>query len=136
MSAALMLDTNAVSAMIRGDEAGLDDLLAGEAHCISVVTEAELQFGVERRPEHLRLARAVRDYLRTAEVLPWTSDTARVYATTRTALERKGRALSALDLMIATHALATRCTLVTADRSFGAVPGLRVLDWRDPGAGH
>lgn len=34
-----------------------------------------------------------------------------------------------MDLLIATHALAEDCTLISADRVFARVPGLRVLDW-------
>ena len=34
-----------------------------------------------------------------------------------------------MDLLIATHALAEDCSLISADRVFAHVPGLRVLDW-------
>ena len=61
--------------------------------------------------------------------LPWTSATARRYGTLRADLERKGRQLSALDLMIAAHAAEHDMTLVTHDVAFGAVPGLRIQDW-------
>jgi len=44
-------------------------------------------------------------------------------------LEALGKPLGAMDLLIATHALAEDCTLVSADRAFAHVPGLRVLDW-------
>jgi tRNA(fMet)-specific endonuclease VapC len=33
-----------------------------------------------------------------------------------------------MDLLIATHALAEGCTLVTADRAFAQVPGLEIHD--------
>ena len=63
------------------------------------------------------------------DVLPWTSATARRYGTLRADLERQGRPLSALDLMIAAHAAEHDMTLVTHDLAFGAVPGLRIEDW-------
>ena len=34
-----------------------------------------------------------------------------------------------MDLLIATHALNEDCTLISADRTFMQVPGLRVFDW-------
>ena len=63
------------------------------------------------------------------EVLSWTSATARRYATLRAGLERQGRPLGALDLLIAAHAAEHDMMLVTNDRAFSAVPGLRLEDW-------
>jgi tRNA(fMet)-specific endonuclease VapC len=47
----------------------------------------------------------------------------------RAGLERQGRSLGALDLMIAAHAAEHDMTLVTNDRAFSAVSGLRLEDW-------
>lgn len=44
-------------------------------------------------------------------------------------LEALGKPLAPMDLLIATHALAEDCTLISADRVFAQVPGLRVFDW-------
>jgi tRNA(fMet)-specific endonuclease VapC len=125
-----MLDTNAASTLIRGRVgAALQSLLVERDACISVITEAELRFGVTRRPDATRLAKAVEVFLRDIPSLPWTSATAQAYAELRTRMETQGIGLSAMDLLIATHALAEDCTLISADRAFAQVPGLRVLDW-------
>jgi len=34
-----------------------------------------------------------------------------------------------MDMLIAAHAIAAGCTLISADRAFMQVPGLRVIDW-------
>lgn len=128
-----MLDTNAASTLIRGHAgAALQSLLVERDACISVITEAELRFGVTRRPDATRLAKAVEVFLRDISSLPWTSSTAQVYAELRTRMETQGIGLSAMDLLIGTHALAEDCTLISADRAFAQVPGLRVLDWSAP----
>jgi tRNA(fMet)-specific endonuclease VapC len=125
-----MLDTNAASALIRGRVgAALQSLLAERDVCISVITEAELRFGMTRRPDATRLARIVEAFLRDIPSLPWTSATAMAYAELRTGMETQGIGLSAMDLLIATHALVEDRTLISADRAFAQVPGLRVLDW-------
>ncbi len=125
-----MLDTNAASTLIRGRVgAALQSLLAQRDACISVITEAELRFGVTRRPDATRLAKAVEVFLQDIPSLPWTSATAQAYAELRTRMETQGIGLSAMDLLIATHALAEDCTLVSADRAFTRIPGLRVFDW-------
>lgn len=128
-----MLDTNAASNLIRG-RAGpaLQRLMTEYGACISVITEAELRFGVRRRPEATRLAKAVEVFLLDVPGLPWTSATATAYAELRTGMEVQGIGLSAMDMLIAAHALAENCILVSADRAFAQVPGLRVLDWSAP----
>ena len=125
-----MLDTNAASTLIRGRvSAALQSLLVERDACISVITEAELRFGVTRRPDATRLAKAVEVFLQDIPSLPWTSIAAQAYAKLRTRMETQGIGLSAMDLLIATHALAENCTLISADHAFAQVPGLRVLDW-------
>jgi tRNA(fMet)-specific endonuclease VapC len=126
-----MLDTNAASGLVKG-QPKLTARFKAEAPdrlCLSVVTEGEMLFGVARRPAARRLRAAVNEFLAAIDVLPWTSATARRYATLRAGLERHGRPLGALDLMIAAHAAEHDMTLVTHDDAFGAVPGLRVEDW-------
>lgn len=124
-----MLDTNAVSALAKGQAARLVALLDKQPYCISVITEAEIRFGLARRVVNAKLRRIVEQFLNTVNVRPWNSDCAQGYARLRADLEAKGTPLAPMDLLIATQALAADCILVTADRAFGRVSGLRVLDW-------
>ena len=126
-----MLDTNTASWLLKGQPNVVARLAATapERVCLSAVTEAELLYGLARRPLATKLRAAVDELLMAVDVLPWTSATARRYATIRAELERRGRPLGALDLMIAAHAVEHDAILVTNDRAFGAVPGLRVEDW-------
>jgi len=57
---------------------------------ISVVTEAELRFGVVRLPEATKLKIVVEEFLLRVEVLPWNSEAAQHYARIRAMLEEKG----------------------------------------------
>ena len=126
-----MLDTNAASGLMKGQPT-ITARFKAEAPdrvCLSAVTEGEMLFGVAKRPEARRLHAAVTEFLAAIDVLPWTSATARRYATLRAGLERQGRPLGALDLLIAAHAVEHNAVLVTNDRAFSAVPGLRVEDW-------
>jgi tRNA(fMet)-specific endonuclease VapC len=130
MAPAYMLDTNAASMLIRGKAtAMLQALVAEHPVCLSVITEAEIRFGVVRRPEATRLAKTADVFLVDTPVLPWTSATAEAYGELRARMETLGVSLSAMDLLIAAHAVAEGCILVTADRAFSKVPGLKTLDW-------
>lgn len=127
-----LLDTNTASYVIKGNfprvRARLLDVPMADVG-ISVVTEAELRFGVARRPEAARLKIAVEEFLLRVDVLPWDSDAAKEYAQLRAALERDGKPMGNLDMMIAAHALAAEVVLVSHDRVFGRLKGLRTEDW-------
>jgi len=126
-----LLDTNAVSHLLRGNTEIRKRLISVpmETICISAVTEGELRYGLARRPEATRLHAAVHELLLRLEVLPWDGPVATRYGNLRAELERIGRTLSPLDLMIAAHASAENAVLVSNDRAFSQMPGLRVEDW-------
>lgn len=130
MSNLLMLDTNAVSALVKGRAAALVPTLAARPACISVITEAELRYGLARRPVNADLRLLLESLLRTIDIRPWTTETALRYGPLRAQLEAIGKPLAPLDLLIAAHALSTGATLVTADRAFAQVPGLSIEEYR------
>lgn len=124
-----MLDTNAVSALVKGQAVSLSKTLGQRSFCISVITEAELRFGMARRPLNADLRSIMENLLQNIDIRPWSSACAERYGQLRTELEALGKPLGPMDLLIATHALAEDCTLVSADQAFAHVPGLRVVDW-------
>jgi tRNA(fMet)-specific endonuclease VapC len=135
MPAHYLLDTNTVSYILKGNIPRVRERLAKVAMAqvaISVITEAELRFGVARRPEATRLRIAVEEFLLRIDVLPWDSEAARQYANVRAALERAGASMGNLDLMIAAHALAAQAILVTNDRAFSRIKQLKIQDWTKP----
>ena len=127
-----MLDTNAVSLAIRRPAPGILARLESiprEQIGISVITEAELLYGLARRPEAVRLSSQVHDFLESTTILPWTSAAARRYAKTKAELDRRGQPVGIADMMIAAHALAEDAVLVTNDAAFARIDGLRIEDW-------
>ena len=97
--------------------------------CISAVTKGEIAFGLNRRPADQLLRTAVTEFLRRVDVLPWDNEVANAYGVVRAELERLGKGLGALDMMIGVHALSLGAVLVTNDQAFRAVPGLSLEDW-------
>lgn len=127
-----LLDTNTASYVIKGNFPRVRERLLRVPMAevgISVVTEAELRFGVARKPEAERLQIAVDEFLLRVEILPWDSAAAKHYALLRAALERAGKPMGNLDMMIAAQVLAAEAVLVTHDRVFQRVKGLKVDDW-------
>lgn len=129
-----LLDTNTASYVIKGNIPQVRHRLLKvpmAAVAISVVTEAELRFGVIRKPEATRLKIAVEEFLLRVSVLAWDSDAAKQYAHLRSALERSGEPMGNFDIMIAAHALSTESVLVTNDRVFRRVKQLKIEDWTE-----
>lgn len=98
--------------------------------CVSVITLAELEYGVfnSSNPERNQLALTL--FLANIEVVPFDDDAAVEYGRIRADLRRKGTPIGANDLMIAAHAKSLGVTLVTNNtREFGRVEGLMLEDW-------
>jgi tRNA(fMet)-specific endonuclease VapC len=130
-----LLDTNTVSYVIKGNFPHVRQRLMQvpiREVGISVITEAELRFGVARLPQATKLAIVVEEFLRRVEVLVWDSQAAQRYAQLRAALEERGEPMGNLDLMIAAQAIAAGAILVTNDRGFRRMKGLRIEDWSKP----
>ncbi len=133
MSIQYLLDTNIVTRIIRKAPPKLSRKMLEvptESIAISVVTEAEILFGLERRPDATQLAKDVGHVLLRLQKLPWTSGTARAYATLRHAAERRGAGISAMDLLIASQARENNLILVTNDSALHKLQDLMpVEDW-------
>ena len=129
-----MLDTNIASFIIRGPGEALRARLRATplpGTCISSITEAELLYGLAKKPGATALREAVASFVRHVEVLPWDSAAAAAYGELRAGLEARGAPIGNLDTLIAAHALAAGCTLATNDKAFVRVPGLAVEDWME-----
>ena len=126
-----LLDTNTVSYLIRQHPAVVQRVIAiPMAHLgISVITEAELLFGLARRPTANRLHQAVREFLLRVDVLPWNSDISACYARIRADTERRGSSLGPLDLLIAAQAVSLGRVMVTSDAAFRQIADLPLEDW-------
>lgn len=127
-----LLDTNTVSYIIKGNRPRVRERLLRVAMAevgISVITEAELLFGLARRPEATKLKTVVEEFLLRVEVLPWDSEAAQQYSKIRATLEHGGEPMGNLDLMIAAQAFASDLVLVSSDNVFRRVKGLKIENW-------
>lgn len=126
-----MLDTNTVSHLVRKHPRVCERVQSTPmaSLCISSITRGEMLFGLAKRPEATRLHLAVRELLKRVDTLPWGEEAAECYGPVKAELERTGRIVAPLDLLIGTHALSVGAVMVTNDSAFGNVIGLRVEDW-------
>jgi len=114
-----MLDTDTTSYLIKGKSPTIENRLADLAPskvCISVMTRAELQYGLKRLPVDHRLHLAVRQFLKIVRTLPWDVEAADWYANIRYQLVSTGQPIGEMDMMIAAHSLSAGAVLVTNNR--------------------
>jgi len=125
----LMLDTNAVSAFLKKRSPRLDTWMREQRCCLSTIVVAEIRYGLEKLPAATRLQELAEATFDTLEILPWSEACTRIYGRLRADLERHGKPLAAMDLLIASHALSEGCALVTADQAFANVAELQLEAW-------
>jgi len=101
--------------------------------CMSVVTKAELLYGVELSPRRAHDASALAAFLPYVEALELDEGAALHYAQIRADLKRRGAMIGANDLFIAAHARALGVTLVTNNTAeFERVRDLTLENWTLP----
>jgi tRNA(fMet)-specific endonuclease VapC len=101
--------------------------------CMSVVTKAELLYGVEVSPRRAHDTDALAAFLPYVEAVNLSDDAAQHYADIRADLKRRGALIGANDLFIAAHARALGLTLVTNNTAeFERVSNLGVENWTVP----
>jgi tRNA(fMet)-specific endonuclease VapC len=98
--------------------------------CISVITKAELLYGVEISPRQKTDEAAVAAFLAHIDILDFPDKAAQNYAAIRGHLKRRGTMIGANDLFIAAHAQCLGLTLVTNNMAeFGRIPHLKTDNW-------
>ena len=134
-----MLDTNILIFSIRHPDSACARRLAshvGKDVCISVVTYAELIFGVENSRDPVRNGEALNRFLAGIGILDFDMDAGVRYGKILAELRksRLDKQNQDRDKMIAAHARSLGFTLVTDNtRDFSVIEGLTLENWREPG---
>ncbi len=97
---------------------------------ISSITVSELYYGVYQSQHIEKNLLALQNFLLPLEIEAYDDNAAIYYGQIRTALEKIGTPIGALDFMIAAHALSLDIPIVTNnEKEFLRVPDLRVENW-------
>ena len=97
---------------------------------LSAITLAELEYGAAKSTQPRRNREALGQFVSPLELAAFDPPATAAYGTLRAALEKRGRQIGAMDMLIAAHAISLHATLVTNNkREFERVPGLRVDNW-------
>jgi len=128
-----MLDTDTCAFLLRRSS----DVLLQRIQAVpvaqqvmSVVTYAELLYGVQVSSKKKANQAAVDALAVHLAILEWPAHAAQHYAEIRADLKKKGALIGANDLLIAAHARSLGAVVVTNNtKDFARVKGLRVENW-------
>jgi tRNA(fMet)-specific endonuclease VapC len=130
-----VLDTNAVTALMKGDTAAVARLAASDRTSVTVPQPviAEIAYGIERLPRSKRRTVLQERFDLVCSELgraEWTDAVSQAYGRIKSLLERRGTRIEDFDAAIAAHALASGATLITENlEHMRRVPGIKVEDW-------
>ena len=125
---ALILDTNALSALADGD-VKLEQALANRRLALPVTVLGEYVYGILRSRYRTQYERWLEGRLAEIELLVAGRATAGHYAEISHELRSSGRPIPSNDLWIAAAAREHDMPIVTRDRHFGAVRRVQVISW-------
>jgi len=128
-----LLDTNICIALIHQRPAALlQRLIAlkpGEMG-LSSITLAELIYGADKSAQPEQNLAALEQFLLPLELVDFGESAATAYGQIRAGLEREGKVIGSMDMLIAAHALSLNTILVTNNtKEFGRGSGLLLEDW-------
>lgn len=130
-----MLDTNiCIYAIKNKPEQVLQQLKANLPHglCISAITLAELEHGVEKSASPEKNTVALMQFLAIMDVLPFDDAVVSEYGKICAYLQKRGTPIGTMDMLIAGHAKAEGLILVTNNvREFERVPDLEIENWAE-----
>ena len=97
---------------------------------ISSITLAELRFGVEKSQQVEKNRQALDEFVLPLVIAVFDETAAESYGKIRSALEKAGKPIGSMDMLIGAHAMSLDVTLVTNNTSeFKQIRNLKIADW-------
>ncbi len=126
----ILLDTNAYVGLLRGDEQILAYLGHADQVYMSVFVMGELYAGFRASNREKENKQILESFLMksTVSVLEASKETAEIFGLIKSSLGKTGHPIPVNDIWIGAHAIETGSVLLTYDRHFVSIPGLRIWD--------
>lgn len=97
---------------------------------ISSITLAELEYGVQKSSDPKRNHEALQKFITPLEIYEFDALAAFEYGIIRSGLEKNGKLIGPLDMLISAHAKCLNLVLITNnEKEFKRVPGLKIENW-------
>lgn len=97
---------------------------------VSSISVSELNYGVEKSQKKKPNRRYLDNFLSPISIIAYDQSAAERYGLIRTKLEKSGRVIGPLDMLIAAHALSQSLVLVTNNvGEFNRIDNLKIENW-------
>jgi len=126
---ALILDTNALSAAAEHDPSALKVVARAEQIAVPVIVLGEYRLGIAQSRYRASYENWLQEWIASVTVLDIDNETTRSYAVLGLELKKKGKPIPTNDLWIAALCHQHSLPLLSRDRHFDLVPGLKRIDW-------
>ena len=122
----VILDTNAYTALMKGDETVLNSLGEADEVLLSIFVIGELYFGFTNGSKEKKNREVLNNFLKkpTVKILHTTMETAEIFGRLKTGLKERGTPVPINDVWIASHSIETGSFLLTFDSHFKVIPGI------------
>jgi predicted nucleic acid-binding protein len=125
----LILDTNALSAVADNDPAAVRIFSQAASIELPVIVLGEYRFGIAHSRRRNQYENWLEELIAATRVLPVDDETSSRYAQIRAELKKAGQPIPSNDLWIAALCRQHRLPLMSQDRHFDAVQGLKRVAW-------
>jgi tRNA(fMet)-specific endonuclease VapC len=124
----VLLDTNAYSELLKGDERVLSEIGEAEKVYMSVFVLGELFYGFKGGQKEVQNRGYLKDFLskHTVRIVQASEETAEYFSELKHNLKMQGKKIPLNDVWIAAHTMQHGAVLITYDRHFEYVQGLRI----------
>lgn len=126
----ILLDTNAYTKYLSGDEEILDMLGMANIIYMSIFVLGELYAGFKGGTKEVWNKDLLNKFLNkpTVQILNAASETSEIFGDIKHSLKMSGNPVPINDVWLASHAIETGSVLVTYDKHFKNIPGLKIWD--------
>ena len=125
----MILDTNALSALADGEGSAVEIVERAERLAVPVIVLGEYRVGIAQSRHRAIYQNWLREWISAVAVLDIDEETTHSYAAIALELKKKGKPIPANDLWIAAVCRQHSLPLLSRDKHFDLISGLRRLDW-------
>jgi tRNA(fMet)-specific endonuclease VapC len=125
-----LLDSNIIIEIFDGNRTYADRISKEKVLYLPCIVLGELYTGVNRVSDKSKHLKMLTDFLEFCTVVDVDNTTAKFYGEIIAALYKKGKPIPTNDVWIAAAALQHDFTLITNDKHFKEIPGLKMINWQ------
>ena len=125
----MILDTNALSGAADGDPGALEIIAGAERIAVPVIVLGEYRLGIAQSRHRKEYEEWLREWVAAVTVLDVDRETTYQYAKIGLELKKIGKPIPSNDLWIAALCGQHSLPLLSRDRHFDVVSGLKRLEW-------